>query len=86
MTKTKRQQEQERLDLETAVRLQEEFDEEERQRIPVFRGPQTGKDGGRNRGRGEAEGNSHQMTKLLSTGGRKGREGKRIREKYSEDD
>ncbi|GKB24080.1 hypothetical protein Tco_0863481 [Tanacetum coccineum] len=33
MTKTKRQQEQERLGLETAVRLQEEFDEEERQRI-----------------------------------------------------
>ncbi|GKE32868.1 hypothetical protein Tco_1452190 [Tanacetum coccineum] len=33
MTKTKRQQEQERLGLETDVRLQEEFDEEERQRI-----------------------------------------------------
>ncbi|GKF24049.1 hypothetical protein Tco_0076371, partial [Tanacetum coccineum] len=33
MTKTKRQQEQERLGLEAAVRLQEEFDEEERQRI-----------------------------------------------------
>ncbi|GJV98477.1 hypothetical protein Tco_1553729 [Tanacetum coccineum] len=33
ITKTKRQQEQERLGLETAVRLQEEFDEEERQRI-----------------------------------------------------
>ncbi|GJW42947.1 hypothetical protein Tco_0071746 [Tanacetum coccineum] len=33
MTNTKRQQEQERLGLETAVRLQEEFDEEERQRI-----------------------------------------------------
>ncbi|GJW44965.1 hypothetical protein Tco_0073764 [Tanacetum coccineum] len=33
MTKTNRQQEQERLGLETVVRLQEEFDEEERQRI-----------------------------------------------------
>ncbi|GJR59953.1 hypothetical protein Tco_1502115 [Tanacetum coccineum] len=33
MTKTKRQQEQERLGLEIAMRLQEEFDEEERQRI-----------------------------------------------------
>ncbi|GJU30126.1 hypothetical protein Tco_1173715 [Tanacetum coccineum] len=33
MTKTKRKQEQERLGLEIAVRLQEEFDEEERQRI-----------------------------------------------------
>nr|GFB50360.1 hypothetical protein [Tanacetum cinerariifolium] len=33
MTKTKRQQEQERLGYEEAVRLQEEFDEEERQRI-----------------------------------------------------
>ncbi|GJW05740.1 putative ribonuclease H-like domain-containing protein [Tanacetum coccineum] len=33
MTKTKRQQEEERLGLETAMRLQEEFDEEERQRI-----------------------------------------------------
>nr|GEV49028.1 retrovirus-related Pol polyprotein from transposon 17.6 [Tanacetum cinerariifolium] len=32
-TKTKRQQEQKRLGLETAVRLQEQFDEEERQRI-----------------------------------------------------
>nr|GEV57192.1 hypothetical protein [Tanacetum cinerariifolium] len=32
-TKTKRQQEQERLGLEAAVRLQEQFDEEERQRI-----------------------------------------------------
>ncbi|GKF06098.1 hypothetical protein Tco_0036766, partial [Tanacetum coccineum] len=33
MTKTKRQQEQERLCLETAIRLQEDFNEEERQRI-----------------------------------------------------
>nr|GFA96922.1 hypothetical protein [Tanacetum cinerariifolium] len=33
VTKTKRQQEQERLGIETAVRLQEEFDEEERQRM-----------------------------------------------------
>nr|GEY56346.1 hypothetical protein [Tanacetum cinerariifolium] len=33
MTKTKRQQEQERLGHEEAVRLQEEFDKEERQRI-----------------------------------------------------
>ncbi|GJT26938.1 hypothetical protein Tco_0907213 [Tanacetum coccineum] len=33
MTKIKRQQEQERLGLEIAVRLEEEFDEEERQRI-----------------------------------------------------
>ncbi|GJY69424.1 hypothetical protein Tco_0472406 [Tanacetum coccineum] len=35
MTKTKRQQQQERLGLETTVRLQEEFDEEERQRIAI---------------------------------------------------
>nr|GEW18758.1 xylulose kinase-1 [Tanacetum cinerariifolium] len=33
VTKTKRQQKQERLGLETAVRLQEQFDEEDRQRI-----------------------------------------------------
>nr|GEV44472.1 uncharacterized mitochondrial protein AtMg00810-like [Tanacetum cinerariifolium] len=33
VTKTKRQQEQERLGLKTAVRLQEQFDEEERQRM-----------------------------------------------------
>ncbi|GJY05599.1 hypothetical protein Tco_0371539 [Tanacetum coccineum] len=33
MTKTKRQQDKKRLGLETVVRLQEEFDEEERQRI-----------------------------------------------------
>ncbi|GKA06225.1 hypothetical protein Tco_0685449, partial [Tanacetum coccineum] len=33
MTKTKRQQEQERLGLETTARLQEEFDEEERKKI-----------------------------------------------------
>ncbi|GKD90598.1 hypothetical protein Tco_1366105, partial [Tanacetum coccineum] len=33
MTNTKRQQEQERLGLETAIRLQEDFNEEERQRI-----------------------------------------------------
>nr|GEV96471.1 hypothetical protein [Tanacetum cinerariifolium] len=33
VTKTKRQQEQERLSLETTVRLQEKFDEEERKRI-----------------------------------------------------
>ncbi|GJX34494.1 hypothetical protein Tco_0246051 [Tanacetum coccineum] len=34
-TKTKRQQEQEILGLETAMRLQEEFDKEERQRIAI---------------------------------------------------
>nr|GEX74644.1 ribonuclease H-like domain, reverse transcriptase, RNA-dependent DNA polymerase [Tanacetum cinerariifolium] len=35
MTKTKRQQEQERLGHEAAVRLQDEFDKEERQRIAI---------------------------------------------------
>nr|GEW84602.1 ribonuclease H-like domain-containing protein [Tanacetum cinerariifolium] len=35
-TKTKRQQKQERIALETTVRLQEQFDEEERQRIARF--------------------------------------------------
>nr|GFC64787.1 hypothetical protein [Tanacetum cinerariifolium] len=33
VTKTKRQKEQERLGLETVMRLQEQFDEEERQKI-----------------------------------------------------
>ncbi|GKC11817.1 hypothetical protein Tco_1008599, partial [Tanacetum coccineum] len=39
MTKTKRQQEQERLGLEIVMRLQEEFDEEERQRIAIVHEP-----------------------------------------------
>nr|GEZ63353.1 hypothetical protein [Tanacetum cinerariifolium] len=41
-TKTKRKQEQKRLGLEAAVRLQEQFDEEERQRIArVYEAAQT---------------------------------------------